>query len=63
MIIMYPIAFPIARLLEHFLGKHERGFYKRAGKVFKLFFLLLAFNLKLQFRIERIDKNHGRVKN
>lgn len=32
MIIMYPIAFPIARLLEHFLGKHERGFYKRAGK-------------------------------
>lgn len=32
MIIMYPIAFPIARLLEHFLGKHERGFYKRSGK-------------------------------
>lgn len=35
MIVMYPVAFPIARLLEHFLGKHERGFYKRSGKFYQ----------------------------
>ena len=42
MIIMYPIAFPIARLLEHFLGKHERGFYKRSGKFCDYYFSYLV---------------------
>lgn len=58
MIIMYPIAFPIARLLEHFLGKHERGFYKRSGNLFRYFisfFLIILF----YHRIERIDKTNG----
>lgn len=31
MFFLYPIAYPIARLLEWCLGKHEKTFYKRSG--------------------------------
>ena len=64
MFFMYPIAFPIARLLEHFLGKHERGFYKRGGtliffnlKFYFYFYFFLLFLLLLFFiiRIKRIN--------
>lgn len=55
MFVLYPIAYPTARLLEHVLGKHEKGLYKRSGMN------CIWCRVRVTCRVEGAGQDHGRV--